>query len=242
LFHFPDGAGGEDAGEVGEWVDDAVAADESARIDDGVTADLGVIADDGAELSQAGGNALFPCGDHDFAAIETDIGKDDAGAKMGLVAEDGVAHIIEVRDFAVIEQNAVLELAGIPEYAAIAHDYIFPYVAAAADLAVFANPRRPFNHGSRFHDGALTDKDVIAHRRLGVHLTMQGGMQVSLEVFCDAGEDGPDRRVGGEEGRVSSMLEVQVISGGEHRKNAQASTLKIQGRIEFQGLKPFLEF
>ena len=49
---------GEDAAEVGEGIDHAVAADEAAGADDGIAADVHVVADDGAKFLQAGLDAF----------------------------------------------------------------------------------------------------------------------------------------------------------------------------------------
>lgn len=183
MFDFPDGVGREETGEVGERIDDAAAADERAGVDDGVAADLGVVADDGAKFFQAGGDAFVAGGDEDFAAIKAHVGKDDAGAEVGLVAEDGIAHVVEVRDFAVVEEDAVLKFAGIAEDAVVTDDHVFANVAAAANLAVFADPGRSLDDSAWFHDGAFTDEDVIAHGGLGMDFGMEGGLEVGLKIF-----------------------------------------------------------
>ena len=48
--------------------------------------------------------------------IEFDVRENHARAKVRLMAQDGIAHVIEVRHLCFIEQNAVFEFAGIAHH------------------------------------------------------------------------------------------------------------------------------
>ena len=54
LAIFEDAILGEDAGEIGQGIDEAAAADEGAGVEDGIAADFGAISDDGAEFAESG--------------------------------------------------------------------------------------------------------------------------------------------------------------------------------------------
>ena len=79
-----------------------------------------------------------------------------------MVPKDGVADVIEMRHLCFIEQDAVLEFARIAHYDAIAGDNVLAYVATAANLAVFADPRRAFQHRALLNDRSSADEHAIA--------------------------------------------------------------------------------
>ncbi len=104
---------------------------------------------------------------------------------MGFVAEDGIAHIIEVGDFTVVEEHAVFELAGVPKHAVVTDDDVLPHIAASADLAVLPDPRGPFDVGTGLHDGTFSQKDVLTHDSGGMHGAEDGGLQMGFKVVAD---------------------------------------------------------
>ena len=120
----------EDAGETAEGVDDAAATDDASGIEDAVAANLGVVADDGTEFSQAGADGFVLGLDGDGLPIQSNVGEDHARTEVGFVAEDGVADVVEMGDFAAVEDDAVLELAGIAKGDAISDDDVFTDVGS----------------------------------------------------------------------------------------------------------------
>jgi len=98
---------------LGAGIHEGVAADDGAGGEDRVAADLRAVADDGAKFAEAGGDHAAVVGDGDLRVIEADIGEDDAGGEMALEADDGIADVVEVGDFGFIEDDGVLELAGV---------------------------------------------------------------------------------------------------------------------------------
>ena len=101
----------------------------------------------------------------DFGVIEFDVRENHARAKVRLIAQDGVAHVIEMRHLCFIEQNAILELARVAHYDAIASDDVLAHVATAANLAVFADPRRALQHRALLNDRSSPNEHAIADER-----------------------------------------------------------------------------
>ena len=97
--------------------------------------------------------------------IEFDVRENYARAKVRLMAQDGVAHVIEMGHLCFIEQNAILKLARVTHYNAIAGDDILAYVATAANLAVFADPRRALQHRALLNDRSSADEYAITDER-----------------------------------------------------------------------------
>lgn len=98
----------------------------------------------------------------DVFAIEADIGNDDAGAEMGFIAEDGIADVIEVGDFAIVEDDAVFELAGVSECGIGADNDVFTDVGTCAHGGAGADPSGTFDGGAGFDDGARCEIDVFS--------------------------------------------------------------------------------
>ena len=144
LPHFEDAAVGQHAAEVRSRVNDAIAAQHASGIDDGVASHLRPVADDGAELGQPRRNISFLRGHRDLAVIELHVGENHPGAEVRLVSENRVPHVIEMRHLRLIEEDAVLKLAGISENGAVPHDDVFPDITATADMTIFADPGWPF--------------------------------------------------------------------------------------------------
>src|SRR5918996_966191 len=98
--------------------------------------------------------------------IEFNVRENHAGAKVRLMAQDGVAHVIKMRHLYFIEQNAVFEFARIAHYDAITGDDVLTHVTTAANLAVFADPRGPLQHRALLNDRSSADEHAIADERL----------------------------------------------------------------------------
>ncbi len=207
---------GEHAAEVRQGIDDAVPAQDGAGADDAVAADFGVVTDDGAEFLQAGGNALVAVAQDDFGAIQPHIGQDDSSSEMGFVAEDGIAHIIEVRNFTVVEEHTVFELAGVPQHAVVTHDDVLPHIAPSADLAVLPDPRGPFDVGARLDDGTFAQKDVLTHDSGGMHRAEDGRFEMGFQVVADTRQSRPNRLPIAEQSSVSGVREIEVVGSGKH--------------------------
>ncbi len=147
-------------------IDYAVASDEGPRAENAVAADLGVVADESAEFSEAGGDGALGCVDGHWCLVEAHIRENDARAEVGLVAENRVADIVEVRNLGLVEDEAVFKFRGISCHDSVAEDHIFADVTPISNLTVLADPSWTFDHGPLFDDRAFADKYSAAHERL----------------------------------------------------------------------------
>ena len=130
------------------------------------------------------------------------------------MAEDGVAHIVEVGNLGTVEDDAVFEFAGIAENSIVADDDIFADVASGADLAAVADPGRAFDHGALFDRGAVTDVNRVADEGTSDLFTVDGGLEAKLQVGGDERQRFPDIGHFLEERPVIGVLEIEVIGGG----------------------------
>jgi hypothetical protein len=79
-----------------------------------------------------------------------------------VVTQDGITDIIEVRHLRFIEQNAIFEFARVTHHDTIAGYDVLAHVTAATNLAIFADPRRTFEHGTLLNNGSSADENAIA--------------------------------------------------------------------------------
>lgn len=125
---------------VGHANNSRFPAQNAAWLKDGVAPYFGKIAHQSAELAEACGHATIGSAGVDFVAQELEIGADNARAKVGLVAQDGVAHVVEMGSLHFIEQEGVLVFAGVAKEAAAACNDVAADVYARPKLAIRANP------------------------------------------------------------------------------------------------------
>ena len=133
---------GQNTAKIYAGINHAIAADNRAGIDHCVAADLRSIANDRAEFSEARRNVAIGALHRDFAVIELYVGENHARAQMRVMTKNRITHVIEMRHLCFIEQDAVFEFARVAHDYAVADDDVFAHVTAAANVAVFADPRR----------------------------------------------------------------------------------------------------
>src|SRR5438046_10575932 len=110
---------------------------------------------------------------------------------MRAKSQNGIAHIIEVGHLRFIAQNTILKLARVPHYDAIADDNVFAHVTATADMALLADPGRPFYDGALFDDGATANEDGIADERFSHQLSQHRRLHTQLQITCHMFERAP---------------------------------------------------
>ena len=148
---------------------------------------------------------------------------------MSAVTEDGIADVIKVRHLRFVEENAILEFTRVSHHHAIAGDHVFAHVAAAADLTIFADPCRTFQHRALLHDGTSADEDMIADEWFAQQLAQYRGLQAELQITDDLFERIPDVILVFEQLRMSRVFEVKKIGWRKHllranrRRSAQFS-------------------
>ena len=121
----------------------------------------------------------------DLFAIQSNIGEDDTGAKMGLITQHGIADVTEVRDFGVIKDDAIFEFARIAEHDAVADDDVFAYITATPYFAVVSDPGRTFDGRSVLDHCSTADVDILTDKRSAHHPGINGRFQTELEIAAD---------------------------------------------------------
>src|ERR671931_2405911 len=135
---------------------------------------------------------------------------------MRVMTNDRVTHIIEVRYLHFIEQDGIFELAGVSHDDAVADDHIFAHVTAAANVAVFADPRRAFQHRALLNDGSSANKNMAAYKWLTHQLAQDDGLEAKLQVTGDLFERIPNVILIFEQLRMSRVFEVKEIGRRKH--------------------------
>ena len=137
-------------------------ADDRAGVQDAVAADLHIIAKDGADLLAAGLDALGPIFDDDERLVALDVRRDGARAHVGLIAEDGIADVVEVRRLDIIKQHHVFQLAGVTNDGVFAHDRIAAHESALAQLSAVVDDAGAGDISAVEDLGIARDPDVLA--------------------------------------------------------------------------------
>ena len=197
-------------------VDHAVPPDEGPRAENAVTTDLGMVSDEGAEFPEASGDGALGCVDGHGRLVEAHIRENDARAEVGLVAEDRVADIVEVRNLCLVEDEAIFKFRGIPGHDSIAEDHIFPDVTPIPNFAVLADPSWTFDHGSLFDDCAFADKNSAAHERLADESAVYARFETELQIVGNFWQHIPDMLCVFKKGLVLAVAEIKKFVDGKH--------------------------
>src|SRR5258708_7314249 len=104
---------------------------------------------------------------------------------MNLVADDGIAHVIEVRDVGVVKQQRVFELAGIANHAVVADEDMFAHVGVMPDLAVAADDGGALDHRAVLDKRALANEHLLTDKGNALTVVPQLGAEVGLKVNSD---------------------------------------------------------
>ena len=152
-------------------------------------------------------------GDGDLGAVKFHIGKNHARAQVALVPDNRITHVVEMGYLGLVEDDAVLELAGIAKHRAVANNHIFPDVAAAANLAAFSDPCRAFNHGALLDHSAAPNEHRAADEWFPDESTLYGGFEPELQIAADLLEGFPNVCDVLKEFAVIGMLERQITLG-----------------------------
>src|ERR1700730_12713356 len=97
-----------------------------------------------------------------------------------------------MRDLGLVENDRVFEFGRIAHHDAVTNHNIFAYVTAAANLAVLADPRRPFQHRALFDDRSAPNENVTTNKRFADQLAEHSRLQSKLQVARDLFERVPD--------------------------------------------------
>ena len=95
---------------------------------------------------------------------------------MGLVAQNGIPHIIIMGYLYFIKQNHVLQLRGISHYSPFAHNSVSPDESAVAYLGLFSDNSRPVDIGGGRYRSALCHPHIFSP--LLIFRRVQGSAQL----------------------------------------------------------------
>src|SRR5262249_26859332 len=204
-----DAAFGQHTAEIHVWVNETIASDNGSGIDHRVAADLGSVADDCAELRESSRDVAFFGCDCDLAVVEFHIRQNHAGAEVRFESESGTPHVVERWDLRLVEDDAVLEFAGVAHDHAVADHNVLAHVAAAPDLAIFSYPRRSFDYRPLFDNRATADKNIGADERTPDELAEHRRFQTKLQIAGDLFESVPDKLLVFEQLRMGRVFEAE---------------------------------
>src|ERR1700730_6141102 len=135
---------------------------------------------------------------------------------MRVMTDDRITHVIEVRHLHFIEQDGIFEFAGVSHDYAVADDHVLAHVAAAANVAVLADPRRAFQHCPLFNDRSSADGDMVADKRLAHELAEECRLEAKLQITGALFERVPNVILVFEQLRMSRVFEIEKIGGRKH--------------------------
>src|SRR5439155_18203558 len=120
-----------------------------------------------------------------------------------------------------VEQDAILEFAGVPHHHAISSDHVFAHVATTADPTILSNPGRSLQHRALLNDCSSADKDMITDERLAHQLAQDRWLQAKLQIARNLFERVPDMTLLFEQLRMGRAFEVKIIRWRKHGDDAQ---------------------
>src|SRR5437762_10227966 len=121
-----------------------------------------------------------------------------------------------MRHLRFVEENAILEFAGVPHHYAIADDYVLAYVAATANLTILADPGGTFQNRTLFNNRATSDEDMIADERFSQQFAEHSGLQTKLQVTRNLFERVPDVILALEQLWMGRVFKLKKFGRCEH--------------------------
>src|SRR5262245_16683683 len=144
LAQFRDVVVWQNAAEIYVWINKTIAPDDRAGINHRVATNLSPVADNRTKLFKSRSNVSLFRRNRDLAVIEFHVRQDHACAEVRFESENRIADVIEMRHLRFVEDDAVFEFARVAHDHAVADHDILAHITAASDMAVVADPRRPF--------------------------------------------------------------------------------------------------
>ena len=93
-------------------------------------------------------------------------------------------------------------------------------------MAVFADPRRAFQHRALLDDRAAPDENGIADKRLADQFAEHGWLEAKLQVARDLFQRVPDILLVFEQFRMRRVLETEKFFGRKHRRELSAGAAR----------------
>ena len=123
-------------------------------------------------------------GDGGFVAL--DVGGDGPRAHVGLVAQDGIPHVVVVGHLHPVEEDAVLQLGGVAHHATLPDEGRAADEGAMPNLGILPDDGGGSDIGRRGYRGGLSDPDALG----GV--VIAGGVKGRADLADDRGDIGED--------------------------------------------------
>ena len=117
---------------------------------------------------------------------------------------------------ALVEQERVLELAGVADHAVVADDDVLADVGVVADLAVAADDGRAFDHRAVLDHRAFADEHLLADEGHAFAAVVQAGLEVGLEVGLDLLQRVPGVLAPVKERRMLGLAQIEQVGWLEH--------------------------
>ena len=108
------------------------------------------------------------------------------------MAQNGIPDIVEMRDLRLIEDQAVLKLAGVPRNDPVADNDILADVASVSNVTILADPCRPLDHGTLLNDGPRPDEYSVSDERSSDDLPIDAWFESELKIGLDLRQGLPD--------------------------------------------------
>ena len=214
-FVFRDHVRGQNAAPEYVRINHRAAAEDAAGVQHGVAAGFRAVAQQRAEFAQAGVEGFSVNLDKDISGHQFEIGNFHARAEVRLVAEDGVADIIEVRHLRAVEEERVLQLGRIADDAAVADDDVLAEIGIVANLAIPADDGRAFDHRAGFNQRAFADENFFADARARKSFG-RGLFRHLRDVGFNFRQRFPCEFAAVEDGGVFGLREVKQVGWLEH--------------------------
>ena len=147
-----------------------------------------------------------------FPGNEFDIGNLHAGAKMRPEAQDGVADVIEMGQPGLVEQEAILQLAGVADNAVVPDDHMLANIGVVADLAVAPDDGGAFDHGAVLDHRPFADKDAFTDVGHPLAPVMQPRTQSSFDVGRQLAQRIPSVLAALKDRRVLALGKIKQIA------------------------------
>src|SRR2546430_14646250 len=101
---------------------------------------------------------------------------------MGVMTNDRITHVIEVRHLHFIEQDGILEFARVAHDFAVADDYVFPHKTTATNAAGFARPRPAFQPRPLVNHRSPANKNMVPDKMSAQKINQHDGLKTKFQA------------------------------------------------------------
>jgi len=135
---------------------------------------------------------------------------------MSAVAENGISHIVEMRDLRFVADNAALELTGISHHHPVADDDIFAHITPAADVTILSDPGRALQYRPLFDNCAGTHEYGVADERFPHQLPKNSRFKPKLKITGNLFQCVPDKTLVFKQLGMGCVFEADKLSRGKN--------------------------